>query len=567
MMRMPSHDPVPALSRRLAIAVVLSLAMLATPDAVPQSAPGTLPDMGSSAGTLITPAQERIFGERTRRQLRQFGLLLEDPLLDEWLQDMAHALVAASDKPQQDFTFFLVKSQQINAFATLGGYIGLNAGLAMAAEYEDEVAAVLAHEIAHVTQRHILRQVEQTQQDAIPIMLGMLAAIVAGAGSGSGDAVQAAILGGQGLMIQRQINHTRASEHEADRLGIQTLARAGYNPEAMADFFGRAFRTTNPYGFPDFLRTHPVTTTRISEARDRARQIQGRSGHGASGGTVCINESDGREITCEWNLGDDFLPSPSKGPPHPLLTEELSPRLEDIADRRGPDPERFAWVRERMRVYSAGSPAASIAEYSRIEREFGERLDSAQRYGYALALLQDGRAADALTLFRDLAEQRPDDLWAALALAESELRSGLVGQALARYEGLNAALPKNRAVILSHAESLIHLQDPDAARRAQSVMRPLLDKAGNDPDYQRLFARASEIAGDNIRASEAHAEVALLTGRAEDALQQFHALLARDDLDYITRSRIDARIAQVMPFILEMRRQGTGQGGRNAPRG
>ncbi len=550
---------------RFFLVVALAFAFAIPAPAGAQAASSALPDIGSSAQSLITPAQERLFGEQTRRQLRRGGLLIEDPLLDEWLNDMAYSLVAASDRPQNGFTFFLVRSQEINAFATLGGYIGINAGLAMAAEYEDEVAAVLAHEISHTTQRHIVRQVERSQQDSIPILLGMLAAVIAGASSGSPDAAQAAIMGGQGLMLQRQINHTRASEHEADRLGIQMLARAGYNPEAMADFFGRAFRTSNPFGFPDFLRTHPVTSTRIAEARDRARQI-GLRQQAASGGTACVSETDGTIIECQFTAGE-FQATASEGPLHPLIPDELQPRLADTLAAAGMYPERFEWVRERMRVLSSPTPNEAIVFYRNIVDGLYEQLTPAQRYGYALALTRADRAAEALPLLREVSEQNPGDLWGALALAEAELRAGLVAQALARYEGLSTALPENRAIVLSHVQALIHLQDSDAARRALKVIRPLIDTAGNDASLQQLYARAAEISGDEVRATEAYAEVALLNGRAFDALDQYRRLLSREDLDYITRSRVDARIAAITPFILELQRQGLEPGGRNSPRG
>ena len=557
------ESPVPF--PRLFLVVALAFAFAIPAPAGAQAASSALPDIGSSAQSLITPAQERLFGEQTRRQLRRGGLLIEDPLLDEWLNDMAYSLVAASDRPENGFTFFLVRSQEINAFATLGGYIGINAGLAMAAEYEDEVAAVLAHEISHTTQRHIVRQVERSQQDSIPILLGMLAAVIAGASSGSPDAAQAAIMGGQGLMLQRQINHTRASEHEADRLGIQMLARAGYNPEAMADFFGRAFRTSNPFGFPDFLRTHPVTSTRIAEARDRARQI-GLRQQAASGGTACVSETDGTIIECQFTAGE-FQATASEGPLHPLIPDELQPRLEDTLAADGMYPERFEWVRERMRVLSSPTPNEAIVFYRNIVDGLYEQLTPAQRYGYALALTRADSAAEALPLLRELSEQNPGDLWGALALAEAELRAGLVAQALARYEGLSTALPENRAIVLSHVQALIHLQDSDAARRALKVIRPLIDTAGNDASLQQLYARAAEISGDEVRATEAYAEVALLNGRAFDALDQYRRLLSREDLDYITRSRVDARIAAITPFILELQRQGLEPGGRNSPRG
>jgi len=193
-----------------------------------------------------------------------------------WINSLGYALIAASDRPQKDFTFFMIRSRDINAFATLGGYVAVNAGLVLTAENQDEVAAVLGHEISHVTQRHIVRAVEAAQKDQLPIMLAMLAGIVIGA-TGNGDAVQAAVAGGTGLMQQRQINFTRGGEQEADRIGIQLLARAGFNPEAMANFFSRMQLATRSgdAGPPEFLRTHPVTTNRIAEARDRAERIVG----------------------------------------------------------------------------------------------------------------------------------------------------------------------------------------------------------------------------------------------------------------------------------------------------
>src|SRR5690606_36449041 len=188
------------------------------------------------------PAQERAYGAMMVRQLRGYGLVLDDPLLEGYIEGLGYRLASDSDRPRQPFTFFLMRSRQINAFATIGGFIGVNAGLILTAEREDDVAAVLSHEIAHVTQRHVLRAVERAQRDQLPILLGMLGAIIAASQAGSGDGVQAAMIGGMSLMQQRQIDYTRSNEHEADRLGIQTLARAGYEPLAMADFFGRMER-------------------------------------------------------------------------------------------------------------------------------------------------------------------------------------------------------------------------------------------------------------------------------------------------------------------------------------
>src|SRR5690606_5540324 len=136
-----------------------------------------LPDIGSSAGELLTPARQEEYGGMMLRELRNYGYLLDDPLVDDWLESLGHRLGAHSDRPDQRYTLLTLRHRQVNAFATPGGNIGGNAGLVLTAEREDEVAAVLAHEMAHVTQQHVLRGVERAQRDQVPILLGMIAAV------------------------------------------------------------------------------------------------------------------------------------------------------------------------------------------------------------------------------------------------------------------------------------------------------------------------------------------------------------------------------------------------------
>lgn len=517
---------------------------------------GSLPDMGSSAAELITPAQERAYGRQVLGELRRIGWLLEDPLLDGWLYGMGHRLAASSEQPEQRYTFFLLRSRDINAFATLGGFVGLNAGLVLTAEREDEVAAVLAHEITHVTQRHVVRAVERSQKDTLPIALAMLAAIVAAQqAGGDSNATQAAIASGIALMQQRQINHTRASEHEADRIGIQILHRTGYDPAAMADFFGRMQRALRSQGEgpPEFLRTHPVTTTRIAEAKDRAEKL-------AAGGRACVLRADGQAEECVWTALDEGVAvKPVQSPAHPAFPFDLREALFGAMQE---SPRRFAWARERIRVLSAASPADAVAEYQRLQAAGGQ-LDDAQRYGLALAQSEVGQAAAAIAALESLAARHPDFFWLDLALAEAEHRAGDRIGADARYRALLDAQPRNRAIALSYAQALAERGDPASGRRAQDVLRPLLVDGAYDATLQQVFARASETAGDIARAGEAYAENAFLSGRAEDALNQLQRLKQRDDLDYVQRSRIDARIAAITPIVLELRAQGVRPAGRN----
>ena len=513
-----------------------------------------LPDIGSSAGTVLSPSQQEEYGQMLLAQLRHYEMVLEDPLIDHWLRSAGNRLAAASDQPRQSFTFFMMRDRSINAFATLGGYIGVNVGLVLTAETEDEVAAVLAHEIVHVTQNHVLRSVERAQRDSLPMLLAMLGAIALASSSdstSSGDAGMAAIASIQGLAMQRQIDYTRSNESEADRIGMRTLSRSGYDVNAMASMFERmqAVSRINQGSerdrLPDYLRTHPVTTTRIAEARQRADRLGGQS--------VLATTSTPQAVHSERvavPAGDPTARLPGR-PSNPLLPGTLS--LPAISSGLA-DPVVFGWARERMRVLSANTTRQAISEYEAMRR--AGPLDDAQRYGLALARMRAGEVAGAASDFATLLQDYPGDRWLELGLAEAQAKAGRTEEADARFESLSLRLPNDRAVALTYASILVERNTPEAGSRAQALLRPMLRSASDDPVFQRTFARISEIAGDDVRAGEAWAEAAFLSGRAEQALVQLNTLRQRSDLDYYARARIDARIAAITPTVLELRRQG-----------
>lgn len=513
----------------LTAALTFALASLAAP-----AQETRLPDIGSSAGELLTPGQQEEYGGMMLAQLRHYDYILDDPLVEGWLDSLGTRLGASSDTPRQSYTFFMMRQREINAFATLGGYIGVNAGLVLAADREDEVAGVLAHEIAHVTQDHVLRAVERAQKDQLPILLAMLGAIVvaqSAGGNSSDDAAQAAMVSAMGLMQQRQIDYTRSNEHEADRLGIQSLARTGYDPMAIADFFGKLQQRSrangaNYYGTeaPEFLMTHPVTITRISEAKDRARLIAGnaRSALPATAATA-----------------------------NPLLPQGL--QVDGAALNAG-GTGRFGFARERLRVLSADTPREAVREYERLAK--AGKLDAAQRYGKAFAHLQANEAGKAAELLGELLAQQPGDAWLELGMAEAEAKAGRHDAADTRFEALLRRAPTDRAIALTYARVLAERNTMAAGKRAQALLRPLLPRSADDPVFHKTFARASEIAGDPVRAGEAYAEAAYLGGRPEQALVQLNTLKKRPELDYYARARIESRIAAITPVVLELRRQG-----------
>ncbi|NYZ63001.1 M48 family metalloprotease [Luteimonas deserti] len=511
-----------------------------------------LPDIGSSAGAVLSPARQAEYGQMLLAQLRHYDYVLEDPLVDGWLRTTGTRLAASSDQPQQPFTFFMMRDRSINAFATLGGYIGMNAGLVLAAETEDEVAAVLAHEVAHVTQSHVLRGVERAQRDQVPMLLAMLGAIAVASqssSSSSDDAAMAVLAGAQGLALQRQIDYTRSNESEADRLGIRTLARSGYDPDAMATMFERmqAVSRTNQGGererLPDYLKTHPVTTTRISEARARAERM-GRD-------TVTAVTTTPQGSVTQRVPVDGPPEAPLRALDNPLFPVSLRLPPGSLANA---DATQFGWARERLRVLSANTPAAAIREYEAMRRT--GPLTDAQRYGLAVARLRANEIDAAASELSSLLAANPGDVWLSLGVAEADARAGRSAAADRRFEALIDRMPRNPAVVLTYAGVLAERDTAEAGRRAQAILRPLLNSSGADPAFQRAFARASEMAGDPVRAGEAWAEAAFLGGRAEQALIQLNTLKKREDLDYYARARIDARIASITPTVLELHRQG-----------
>lgn len=494
-----------------------------------------LPDIGSSAGNLLSPAKQAEYGAMVLAQLRHEGYVLDDPLLDGWLDGVGQRLASASGRSQQPFTFFLLRERQINAFATLGGYVAVNSGLVLAASREDEVAGVLAHEISHVTQQHVLRGAEKAQRDSLPILLGMLGAIIAAqhaGGTSSGDASSAAVMTGLGLLQQRQIDYTRDNEAEADRIGIRLLAHAGYDPEAMADFFQTLQSTVRMNqgdersAVPGYLQTHPLTLARISEARERAAKL-------------------------EPSMASTMAITPSS---NPLLPPGLQIATSVRNHQEQGDSGDFVWARERLRVFSASTPAQAIREYQQMRSK--QPLDAAGRYGLALAHQQAGQNAEALQELAPLAQAHPDNLWVQIATGEAEAHTGRVAEADRRFETLLTRMPTHRALALAYARLLSERNTRDAGTRAVAVLRPLLGNASSDLPFQQAYARACEIAGDSVRAGEAWAESAYLSGRPEQALVQLNNLKRREDLDYYARARVDARIAAITPTVLELRRQG-----------
>ncbi len=449
-----------------------------------------LPDMGGTSTRVLSPEDERTFPKDFERFLRASRLLIEDPMIRGYFEDMGYRLVSHSNRPSSGFHFFVINEPSINAFAAPAGVIGLHSGLILAAHDESEVAGVVAHEIAHVTQDHLARSMEQAQQVSLPTLLATIGlALAAGAAGAGADAGQAIIMSGLGLAQQFQITHTRQNEAEADRIGIGLLADAGYDPHGMTRFFERLnmHMRSMGQGPPEYLRTHPLTVNRIAEARDRAEMLNARG----------VRED-----------------------------------------------QEFHYVQSRLRALMVQRPEQA-EQFFLARINDGTRPEAAMRYGLALTLIRERRLQEAGEQVEWLLETNANRQIYRLLEAEWLLASGELEQSLDRLETLYGKYSGSRLVTTQYAEALMHERDTDKAARAAEILRHHLRRHPGDLPMTELYARAADRAGEPVRATEALAESYYMRGGIYEAIEQLERVSRREDLDYYQRARVNARIDEL----------------------
>ncbi|HSR63610.1 MAG TPA: M48 family metalloprotease [Gammaproteobacteria bacterium] len=444
-----------------------------------------LPDFGDSAGSVVSPEYERRLGQAIMRQARRYANLVRDPEVDSYINSVGYQLVANSDDNQIPFNFFVIDDARVNAFAAPGGVIGINSGVILNSRDESELAGVLAHEIAHVTQRHMARTFEKADQFSIPSAAALIGAIALGIANP--QAGVAAVALASGLSAQAQINFTRANEEEADRVGMKLLARSGFDPRGMPEFFQRLQHASKYYqgNAPEYLRTHPLTTSRIADSIARAEQYPKK------------------EYTSSIN---------------------------------------FKLVRAKLLVHNAEEPGDAIKIFE--QRLGDERLTDKdpERYGYALALTAADEFNRAQEQLRYLLEKEPENSAYLLAAADLESARRNFNAAIAFYDKAYTLYPDYRPVIYKYARALLDAKQPARARE-------ILRKYGRDhePDlyYFDLLSQAEAQTGHPAEAGIAKAEYYYLSGETQLAIDRLKYAQRQTPLDYYQEERVSARLAQL----------------------
>jgi predicted Zn-dependent protease len=473
-------------------AIIWVLATLLTTQSI-AIAQQDLPDFGSPADSVLTKSRERMLGKSIVFQLRNEGVISEDAQLNEYISLLGSQISSHVNDGDYDFEFFVIDDDTINAFAMPGGVIGINTGLLLATENENELAGVIAHEVSHVTQRHIARALYDRQRSSIMTMATVLAAVLIGASSnGSSDAAIGAATAAQAASVQRQINFTRAHEYEADRIGMTLLSEAGFDPAGMASFFEKLARRESVSAgiVPEMLQTHPSGTARIAEARGRAAQL---------------------------------------------------PRVDH------PDSLRYGLAKARVRVLTARRPQAAMDYY----RSIADSSDPADRYGLALSFMAIGLPDQAERIFRELSLSNPTVIAYRIGWGEALAAGGADEQAIEVYRQANTLAPRNIPLVISYGESLLHA---GRAAEAHKLLLDLLNNVDPVPEQIELLARAAHEEGDLINAHHYQAEYFASIGELELAMSQLRIALATPGLNAVQRARFNARLDEFAEFIEESER-------------
>jgi len=343
-----------------------------------------LPSLGDASSAIVSPQQEHQLGRAWLGMLRGQVAQLSDPQLKDFVETTVYRLAETSQLQDRRLEFILINSKELNAFAAPGGIVGINGGLFLNAGSEAEYAAVLAHELAHLSQRHFARGVEAQQHMQVPVLAAMLTGIVMAA-AGAGDAGIATIMGSQAAAIQEQQRFSRQNEQEADRIGVINLEKAGYDPRAMPNMFEKLARQ---YRFdakpPEFLLDHPVTESRIADTRNRAEQ----------------EKVGGKE-----------------------------------------DSVRYQLMRARVALFYEETPGISAKRF-RAQLDENPKSEGA-RYGLALAQIKGGQLNEARETLKPLLAKDPNDITYNLAQIDLDITNNKIADAQQRADRMLTQYPDN----------------------------------------------------------------------------------------------------------------------------
>jgi beta-barrel assembly-enhancing protease len=451
--------------------------------ALPAQTPAPLPNLGGAGDSILSPQTERRLGESIMRDIRaREPTYVEDAEVDEYLSDLGARLAQTMTGAHYDFEFFVIRDPSVNAFALPGGFVGVHTGLINNADTESELASVLAHELGHVTQRHISRMFGQQQQMQMPMLAALAAAVVLGLRRS--DLASGAVAAIQAGAAQTQLSYSRDFEREADRVGLQALEAAGYDTRAMAVFFEklqRATRIVDDGGLPGYLRSHPVTTERIADAQNKSASM-----------------------------------------PY----------------RQHLDSVQFHLVRAKLRS-EAGEARDAVAHFEGSVLDKRYASEAAARYGLTNALVRARRVPEAEAQLVKLRATGAGGSMIETLAARVKRAAGDKAGAIALLAEARAQSPHSRPVLYAYVEAL---QDSGKNADTLSVLNEALRMYPRDSRLHSLQAKSYAALGKRLLQHQAQAEVYALQGSLPAAIEQLQLARTAGDGDFYQLSVVDARL-------------------------
>ena len=459
-----------------------ALALAGTLAVMPATAADTrLPDLGDVAGETLTRAEEERLSEEFLRQIRGRLRLVDDPEVVDYIDTLGQRIARAD--PERRYRFLVMDTPAVNAFAGPGGIIAVNAGLVVITESESELAAVLAHEIAHVSLRHLAQLLERGELASLTTLASVFAGIFLATRNPS--AGQAVLLASTAGAQHSALRYSREKEMEADRTGMALLHQAGFDPRAVPAFFRRFQEwqrfTSRP---PEFLSTHPVTLSRIADAQARAD------------------------------------------------------RYEPRAYRESAD---YPLVRAKLRARLADKPATAVAHFEALVRAGGTNTAEAARYGFAVALMDANRHGEASIVLEELRREFPDRAAHRTAAAEAYLALGKEARALDLLAASVDRFPDHRALVYDYGRALVRAS---RAEEATVLLRRFQRKHDTDATIHRLLGLAHQRAGRPAASHMALAEFHYRKGDLTSAIRQLDIALEDPAIDDYRAARAEARRQQ-----------------------
>ncbi|MGB5324490.1 MAG: M48 family metalloprotease [Pseudomonadales bacterium] len=457
----------------------------------------TLPALGDSGTGLFSPAEEYSLGQAWLRSLRASVPLHDDPLTFEYLENLLYGLASHSALEKRELDLVLIDDDSLNAFAVPGGVVGIHTGLLAYAQNSAQLASVLSHELAHLSQRHFARSVEAAKRANFASIAGVLAGVVLAA-SGSGDAATAAIVSSQAAALDSQLRYSRLHEREADRIGMQTMVAAGFPASGATEMFQQMQSAARLYGegIPEFLRTHPITEARIADAENRAR-----------GAPVQNAVAD-----LEYQL---------------VRARVLVGQQQNIDDAI----TRFRHELARANGQDDGE--------SRQDDSVHRAAQDSARYGLALALNRAGNWREARQTLAPLLQEIPGRIAYTLLDIEIDQTAGKPADAEKRLRDLYAITPNNYAISIMLAKSLMQNRSYSTA---QSVLQALATERSKQADVWYLLAEVQGLAGDILNLHFSRAEFFTLRGNLNQARTQLGYALRIAGNDVQVAARIKQRL-------------------------